>query len=323
MIYFLLILIILAIVGYHYYYRLQVSDLTKQLKVISKSPTNQLLTQEIFSSEMNELVKRINLALIKERNIYRELQIEQRSKQELMINLSHDVRTPLTSLMGYLQLMETSEDENDKQRYFQIIYQRIDHLKNLLDRLFLLERLQDTEFEYKNEILNLNEIITQHVLSFYDQLKTANIEVELDLSDGGFLITSDVRLLNHALDNLVKNVLDHGKDYLKIKLTGHKVEEELTSLKQEDLINQTKREVLPDNANVVRIIYCNRLSHPINEDPNTWLNRFYQAKNKQSKTKQNTGLGLNIIKIVIEKLGGQIYLETKGSDILINLYFPI
>ncbi|MCR8969411.1 sensor histidine kinase KdpD [Facklamia sp. 7083-14-GEN3] len=317
----LLVLLLLSI-GHHYYYRRQVYDLAKQLKNISKISTNQLLTQEIFSSEMQELVQMINLALIKERDLYKELQIEQRSKQELMINLSHDVRTPLTSLMGYLQLMEASDNEEDRKRYFGIIYQRMDYLKKLLDHLFLIERLNDSEFHYDTEPLNLKEIITQHVLSYYDQLKTAKIDVELNLKNDPVIILSNLDLINHVLDNLVKNVLDHGKDYLKITLTSHYIDQELNQINLNTLLVQTKNETMHRKANLIKVTYCNRIFKTIDENPNVLLNRFYQSQNNRQSSKYNTGLGLSIIKTVVEKLEGRIYLETADLDLMIHLYLP-
>lgn len=288
--------VILALVmAVHLYYRHQINLLSQQLEKLKDLETNSLLTQEIYSPEVNKLVEEINQAISKERHLRLQLKRKELSTQELMTNLSHDVRTPLTSLVGYIQLMETCDNEADRQRYFEIIYQRIDKLKDLLDRLFLLEKLDLADFQPELQSVNLTETVTQLMLSYFDQLNRAGFEVAFEIGEVPVWVVGETKLVHHVLENLIKNVMDHGRDRLEMTL-----------------------DVTDDQ---VVLTLRNGLRHKVEEDPNNWLDRFYQAKFDRSRTNQNTGLGLSIVKSAMEKMQGQVSLRVDADDLAVVLKF--
>lgn len=280
-----------------FYYRHQVKLLGQQLKEMANldQATNQLITQEIYSPEINYLVQAINHSLIKERELIRQIKHRDRQMQELMTNLSHDVRTPLTSLIGYIQMLETSQSPEDKDRYFRIIYQRLDKLNQLLDRLFLLMKLEDPAYVLDLEKLDLQEAFSQNLLVYYDQLVTAGFQVDFDLQEDPVWVKSNDYLIQALVDNLIKNILDHGKDYVSISL-------------------------LKENVSC-RLVISNYLAQEFQGDPHKLLDRFYQADS--SRSKGNAGLGLSIIKSVVDRMGGQIDLDLKDGVIGIQMTFPL
>ena len=293
MVWILLIISLASLFGLAYY-RLQIQLLVKQLKEMSKLSTNQLLTQEIFSKEMIELVQEINQTIAKERNLRIRLLQQETNNKALMSNLSHDVRTPLTSLIGYIQLLEESDSPEDQDRYFKIIYQRLDRLKDLLDRLFLLARLEDRDYQVRKTSLDLKEIVSQAILSSYDQLTRQAFEVDVDIQAQDMMMEGNQDLIHAIMDNLIKNAIDHGKAYLKLSL------------------HQDQQAIILQVSNQVK--------EAIEGDPSRWLERFYQGD--PSRTKGNSGLGLSIIKSAAEKMGGSVSIKLLQDQLTIQLIFP-
>lgn len=313
----------LIILGNFLYYRHQIKDMGRQLEKISKQSTNQLLTQELFWPEITYLIQAFNQALIKERNLSKEIQQKDWAKQNLMTNLSHDVRTPLTSLMGYIQLLETAEKPEDRQRYFQVIYQRLDKLKDLLDRLFLLERLEDQAFKLRMQDLDFNEFMRQQLISYYDQLMAQDFAVDLCLPEAQYMVQADPDLMAHVIDNLIKNTMDHGQDYLGIESQLLSIGKPLEHFGRKDFIEAEEISIDTAKCDYLRVRFVNCLSHPVEEDPNLWLDRFYQASHDRSRTKQNTGLGLSIVRSALEKMGARIFLQVKEDKLLLDLWFSL
>jgi signal transduction histidine kinase len=128
------------------HYRMQIRNNCHQLDVMQKHTSNQRLTSEVPYKEINELVQRINDIC----NRYQEEKIilarNENNLKEAIANLSHDIRTPLTSLDGYVQLLVMSDSSEEKEHYLQIIQNRISSLKELLEDLFTYTKMQDQNY---------------------------------------------------------------------------------------------------------------------------------------------------------------------------------
>ncbi|WP_273478398.1 HAMP domain-containing sensor histidine kinase [Ignavigranum ruoffiae] len=293
----ILVLALLIILGVLFYYRYQIRQLSQQLQEMSQVTTNQLLTQELYSPEISNLVARINQTIEQERLLRKQIQAKERQMDELMTNLSHDVRTPLTSLVGYIQLLEESENPDDRDRYFTIIYQRLNKLNQLLDRLFLLMRLEDQSALIDLKPMNLQESLVQRIFIYYDQLEKVGFKTEAEFSLSNEVCLANDFLLDAIVDNLMKNVLDHGQEHSTLTLS---------------LSKANKQAVF-------------RISNPLKQDFNADLQRlterFYQAN--ASRTSGNSGLGLSIVHSALQRLGGSMELQLEEAKLVISLYFPL
>ena len=143
---------------------------------------------------------------------------KEREISETYTNLSHDIRTPLTSLDGYFQLLEKSANESDKSRYLSIIQERIESLKNMLEELFTYTKLQNEEYEVKLEKVNLNQILKDTIFSYYDYWMEYKMEPQFDISEESIWVRGNTQALQRVIRNVIKNGLDHGEKEMRISL---------------------------------------------------------------------------------------------------------
>ena len=221
-------------------------------------------------------------------------------KKERMIadtytNLSHDIRTPLTSMDGYFQLLETCSSEADRKRYIEIIEERIESLKEMLEELFTYTKLKNETYELKKERQNLTQILKETVFSYYDEWAERGIVPEFDLTDTPVWIMGNGQALRRIIQNIVKNGLDHGNKELKIQLK--------------------KKE------NRAKLVFKNRVEYPDRIDLQRVFERFYKAD--EARSKNSTGLGLSITKGFVLKMSGEISAQMKGDWFSIHISFPL
>ena len=149
-------------------YKRQIKDICRQLRFLQEHESNMLITKEMQWGHIGELTELLNEMLKerkKERTAYRK---KEQMIADIYTNLSHDIRTPLTSLDGYFQLLEEAKEESDRKRYIGIIQERIGSLKEMLEELFTYTKLQNGTYELKLERQNMSQILKETVFSYYD-----------------------------------------------------------------------------------------------------------------------------------------------------------
>lgn len=276
-------------------YMRQGKDICRQLRFLREHESNMLITKEIKLGNIKELTDLLN-EMIKERKE----EAAQYVKKERMIadtytNLSHDIRTPLTSMDGYFQLLETCSSEADRKRYIEIIEERIESLKEMLEELFTYTKLKNETYELKKERQNLTQILKETVFSYYDEWAERGIVPEFDLTDTPVWIMGNGQALRRIIQNIVKNGLDHGNKELKIQLK--------------------KKE------NRAKLVFKNRVEYPDRIDLQRVFERFYKAD--EARSKNSTGLGLSITKGFVLKMNGEISAQMKGDWFSIHISFPL
>ena len=276
-------------------YMRKVKDFCRQLRFLREHESNMLITKEIKLGNIKELTDLLN-EMIKERKE----EAAQYVKKERMIadtytNLSHDIRTPLTSMDGYFQLLETCSSEADRKRYIEIIEERIESLKEMLEELFTYTKLKNETYELKKERQNLTQILKETVFSYYDEWAERGIVPEFDLTDTPVWIMGNGQALRRIIQNIVKNGLDHGNKELKIQLK--------------------KKE------NRAKLVFKNRVEYPDRIDLQRVFERFYKAD--EARSKNSTGLGLSITKGFVLKMNGEISAQMKGDWFSIHISFPL
>lgn len=101
--------------------------------------------------------------------------------KHLITNISHDIRTPLTSISGYLQLLETAENEVEREHCFTVIRARMAYLQDLLEELFLYTRLSSASIEFHPEPVRIHDLLSEVLLHYYEDFKKQDLQVELDV----------------------------------------------------------------------------------------------------------------------------------------------
>ena len=286
--------LILILIGILISYKRQVKDICRQLRFLQECDSNMLITTEMKKGHSGELAELLN-TLLKERKKERaDYQKKEQMIADIYTNLSHDIRTPLTSLDGYFQLLEETQEENDRKRYIQIIQERIESLKEMLEELFTYTKLQNGTYELKLEPQNVGQILKETVFSYYDDWAEQEISPQFEITEEPVWIRGNKQALRRTIQNIIKNGLDHGNKEIRIQLSRNE--------KQMELVFQNKIEP-GEQIDISRV-----------------FERFYKADKARSKS--STGLGLSIAKGFVEKMHGEIAAEIKEDWFCIKISFP-
>ena len=286
--------LILILIGILISYKRQVKDICRQLRFLQECDSNMLITTEMKKGHIGELAELLN-TLLKERKKERaDYQKKEQMIADIYTNLSHDIRTPLTSLDGYFQLLEETQEENDRKRYIQIIQERIESLKEMLEELFTYTKLQNGTYELKLEPQNVGQILKETVFSYYDDWAEQEISPQFEITEEPVWIRGNKQALRRTIQNIIKNGLYHGNKEIRIQLSRNE--------KQMELVFQNKIEP-GEQIDISRV-----------------FERFYKADKARSKS--STGLGLSIAKGFVEKMHGEIAAEIKEDWFCIKISFP-
>lgn len=283
MVYFLLVIILMLLI-YLFLYRKQVQQIDQELKEIQKKEyTNQMISQEIHSQELDHLITSINQTIEKERQLRIQLIKHNELTKQLMTNLSHDIRTPLTSLSGFIQLLEENQDADKQARYFEIIHQRLAHLNEMVNDLFLYMKLNNLEVSHELTPIDWNEFIKQQLISYYDLLTSQNIQLEMKLPENPAWILANPQLLVRVHDNILNNIIKHHGNniLLELQIVNHYALLKVTN----DIMNHSDEHSTQSN--------------------------------------NNSGLGLAIVQTAIEKMKGQVEIKEETDQFSIMITLPI
>lgn len=268
--------------------------MTKQLEEISKNfGTNELVRTNTHNKNLARFAAKINqLIELFKRNQQSIERREMELKQEIT-NISHDLRTPLTSIKGFSELLtEPSISETDRKEFLDIIQKKIDNLIIIVDLFYELSQLDSSDKKLTLEKQFLDQIVVEIMLMFYDDFEKKQLTVEFD--EGTVCpILADNKAIVRIVTNIIQNALTYAKSYLKISF----VEEEkyiwLRAVNDVDKINVTEL-------------------HRI-------FNRTYRLDS--SRTGTHLGLGLHIVQQLVNKQEGRVVADVRGNEFIIEVSF--
>ena len=290
----LLILLILVLI-LHISFRRQVGRLVRQLRFIKENETRMRLTSSNDYKELKQLIEEINGLVNSVETKKSALYQKENEISETITSLSHDIRTPLTSLDGYFQLLSKNDiSDDDRNRYVNVIKNRIDALNSILDELFTFAKLNDESFILETEKVNLTEIVTVAAFSFYDDFSARGAEPIIDIADKPIYTNGNSEALIRVFQNIMKNALTHGTD-IKISLT--------------------------ESEGNATYICENKFDKAVEIDTEHVFDRFYKAD--KSRNRKGTGLGLSIAKKLCEKMNGKISAKAENDSFSIKVELPI
>ena len=237
------------------------------------------------------LMAEINALLRESEDALADFRGREQALRQQIANVSHDLRTPLTSILGYLQLLE-DEDLPAAQRreYLDVIAGRAKVLQSLITSFYDLSRLEAGEYPIHQERVDLREVIGELLAAFYDELEsqfTVTVEIPEDLP----AVWGDRAALTRVYSNLIRNALEHGSGSLSV------------------VARQTEDGVETRFTNGGSQLQPEELPHV--------FDRFYTSD--QTRSGRNTGLGLAIVRTLATQMGGQAQAEQEGSSFTVIL----
>ena len=276
-------------------YQRQVKDICRQLAFLMKHDSNMLIHREFDLGGIGMLSDRLNDLLELRRKEEQYYQEKETLIADTYTNLSHDIRTPLTSLDGYFQLMEACENVEEQRRYLNIIHERIHSLNEMLEELFMFTKLKNESYLLELTSCCINRILKETVFSYYDDWVRREIQPDIQITEEQLYIDGNKQGLSRIIQNVIKNGLDHGEKKIRIVL---------------------KRE---QNQAVLRI--SNQVIASEQIDIEHVFDRFYKADAARSKT--STGLGLSIAREFVRRMNGEIGAKIEENEFIVEMSFPI
>lgn len=285
---------VLGIFIYLYFkLRSQIKDIAEQIDFIDKNQSNALVTTQVKISELAALTDVLNHIFESHRTERIKWKKQENEIADIYTNLSHDIRTPLTSLDGYFQLLSESEDKEKNKRYITIIKDRIKALSDMLEELFTFTKLENKTYNIKMCKCDMNEIVRETLFSYYEEWQMRGIVPTLNLTDEKLYFSGNEQVMRRVLQNIIKNVLEHGEKKVEICLDAYGDEIRLT------VQNEVTR---ADDIDIERI-----------------FEKFYKADAARSKT--STGLGMAIAKEMTEEMGGKIAASLINDMFRVSIVF--
>ncbi|GEC87767.1 sensor histidine kinase [Brevibacillus brevis] len=269
----------------------EIKRVTHQLQSYTKGSTEKKIDIALFDQDLETLTEEINklLTLIVEANALR-----RRTENELkqgIANISHDLRTPLTSILGYIQLMESEgAGEAEKLEYLMTAKNRTKRLQELLHDFFDLSVIDHADFELDLEKVDMNTLVSEVLLGFYDRFNERALEPLIQLPNEKILLYTDESAIKRVVENLLANAATHAVGPVRIRLE-----------KQDS---------------TVIFSVSNHARHLNQQDVEKLFDRFYTSD--ATRSGRGTGLGLSIAKTLMLKMNGKLTAELQEELLIMK-----
>lgn len=297
---------ILELVIFSAIFLIMINRRIKYLKYISKSVTT-IKTQQYLNpieikgnDEIAQLAEDINTMSERLKENYEKEKKQEEAKNELIVAVSHDLKTPLTSIIGYLELLNKDKEglKEEQQKYLQVAYEKSENLKRLIEELFEYTKLSNNYVKLNKVPFNIavlvNQIVGEHVLF----LSEKNIKVEIECAENELVCEIDMQKFIRVIENLVKNA-------------------EKYSYK-----NSTFKIRMWDEDKNIKLSFINEGDNISKNDLIKIFDEMYRIDKSRNAEIEGSGLGLPISKKIIELHEGRIWGECNGNKINFNIELP-
>ncbi|OSA95102.1 UNVERIFIED_ORG: two-component sensor histidine kinase [Clostridium botulinum] len=273
--------------------------LTKEVKVIKDEGFGKTIKVK-GKDELSELCQSINDMSLELRKKIDNEKIIEKNKNELITSVSHDLRTPLTSIIGYVDLLKKNEF-NDKEKfdnYIEVIDERTKSLNRLINELFEYTKLTSHDIKLNYSRLEIVSLIEQMVGEYTPIFNKENLEVVKDITDKDIFINADIEKIVRVLENLLTNAIKYSVKNSKVLI-----------------------KLFEENDYVV-VSVSNKAKDITEDDLKNIFERFYKV-DKSRKEQDSTGLGLSIVKRIVELHNGEIDVNLNEDIIEFKIALPL
>lgn len=286
----ILIIAVISLILYIVMIQLQLRSLNDQLHKHLTKQTQQPVSVELMNKDLNKLTVTINKYLKAEEMLRLKSVREDRKFRELIVNISHDLRTPLTAIKGYQQLVKKGDLSEEQMKKLEIALKHTEELENLLEYFFEYSYLSNSGPEIHPERINLNNLVVESLVAFIPNLEEKKLAVQFEETSPIYVL-ADHKMLKRIVHNLIRNCIQHSEGDIEVRLL---VEEK------------------------AMISFKNSINDPSKIDAEQLFDRFYTGDKARSKS---TGIGLAIVKLLAEQMGGEVQavVQDKYLDVRVSL----
>ena len=277
-------------------YRTQMRHMLDELYFLENNDTNSLLTSRIAVGSTQAVILAVNHLLTRYRENERRLLRENKIYRESITSISHDIRTPLTSAKGYLQMLQRQNvSEEKKAQFLSTVERRLDHLNNMLNQLFEYARIEAGELALEPEELNVGNLFAETISLFYNDFVQKGFVPEIDIAKKPCKIYADRNALVRIMENLIRNALVHGIGGFWFS------------------VRVTEQQAVIGVSNLTDSIESYELD--------SIFDRFYTTDH--SRSRRTTGLGLAIVKQLAQQMGGSVQATLEEGRFTVQVMLPL
>ena len=251
-----------------------------------KNDTNNLIYISSSDRDMRRLAENINDKLKDMRQIQLQYEYGNTEIKNAITNVSHDLRTPLTAICGYLDMIQKTDDTEKQARYLSIIRERADMMKHLTEELFRYSVIVTDEEEMETEEVFVNQLLVESISSFYPALTEKKITPNITITDKRIMRTVNKEALSRVFSNLLNNAVKYSEGDLDISL-----------------------------SDTGEICFSNTAKELSAIDVEQLFDRFYTVENAP----HSTGLGLSIARTLISRMSGSICADYSNDKLTIKI----
>ena len=247
------------------------------------------LTTKVASKTFIKIYQKLNRMFSHHRQQQQEQLVEQQQLRQAIANIAHDIRTPLTSASGYMQMLSECQEEIKRERYQNIISQRLQELKEMLAELFLYTKLSNPDYTLECVRTAVFPIFSNSLVSLYHLFEEQESQPEIKFADENIYLNVNADGLDRVFRNLIQNALMHGSGLIQIQQQGN------------------------------MITFQNQVPEGIILDTEKLFERYYKADS--TRQKGSSGLGLAIVKELMTRMNGTVGARLDENILSVTLVF--
>lgn len=254
-----------------------------------------------YNDEFTVIAESLNIMALDLRLLKDKEATAEETKNELITNVAHDLRTPLTSIIGYLELLNSQcliEDANGR-KYIDIVYNKSKRLQKLIEDLFSFTKLNYGNMPISLGLIDVVKLLEQQIEEFYPSFEDKNLVCEFKTYETNALIMADGELIARAFENLITNAVRYGKNGKIVRI----------SIKKE--------------GNFVKVSMLNYGPVIPKDDLEQIFEKFYRVEQSRQENTGGTGLGLTIVKSIVEKHRGYIEARSSMAGTVFDVYLRL
>ena len=282
-----LIIIVSLLTSYIALLQHQFRNINRQLEKRLTGEIKQPIRLDLINRRLNQLTANINKCFKAEEILRLESVREEKQFKELIANISHDLRTPLTAIKGYQQLLEKSELTDDQQKKLQIAIKHTADLGHLIEHFFEYSYLLNAEIKLNMERINLTYVVTECLAASIATFEKRGLMVQLKETKPVFVL-ADQEMLVRIVQNLIQNCVLHSSSNVMVEISAM------------------------ENSENATISFKNLVENATEIDVKRLFDRFYT---RDQATRKTTGLGLSIVKLLAEQMGGTVGASLLGKEL--------
>ncbi len=268
-------------------------DISRKLQDILENDSDEKIMVFTNNKKISLLCREINRLLLDRQKIRAEYRKQEMSSKKMLANISHDIKTPLTVILGYLEMLRLNGEkmeEEQKREAMQKVEKTAEQVMDLINQFFSLAKLEAGDMDMEISKIHINELCREGILGFYDILLQKDFEVDIHIPEQEIYVWGNEDAIHRIFMNLISNAIRYGSHGKYIGLT-------LRENKKNAFID-----VIDHGAGIKK------------EFAQNVFTRLYTMEDSRSRNMQGSGLGLTIAKGLARQLGGDLYLDSEPYE---------